>query len=64
MTCLISPSPINPEELSFRIQRIEPDNRILQTLEAMMTISSAIAAYEVLVELWPKDLRITLQAQR
>jgi hypothetical protein len=51
----------NPEELSFCIQQVEPDDRILQTLGASVTISSAIAAFEVLVEQWPKDRRITLQ---
>jgi hypothetical protein len=50
-----------PEELSFCIQQVEPDDRILQTLGATVTISSAIAAFEVLVEQWPKDRRITLQ---
>jgi hypothetical protein len=39
-----------PEELSFCIQQVEPDDRILQTLGATVTISSAIAAFEVLVE--------------
>jgi hypothetical protein len=51
----------NPEELSFCIHQIEPDDRILRTLGATVTISSAIAAYEVLVEQWPKSRRITLQ---
>jgi hypothetical protein len=51
----------NPDELSFCIHQVEPDDRILQTLGATVTISSAIAAFEVLVEQWPKDRRITLQ---
>ena len=51
----------NPEELSFCIHQIEPDNRILTILDATVTISSAIAAFEVRVEQWPKDRRITLQ---
>jgi hypothetical protein len=51
----------NPEELVFCIHQIEPDERILKTLGATMTISSAIAAYEILVQQWPSDRRITLQ---
>ena len=51
----------NPDELSFCIHQVEPVDRILQTLGATVTISSAIAAFEVLVEQWPKDRRITLQ---
>lgn len=51
----------NPDELAFCIHQIEPDDQILQTLGATVTISSAIAAFDVLVEQWPKDRRITLQ---
>jgi hypothetical protein len=51
----------NPEELTFCILQVEPDEHIIRTLGATMTISSAIAAYEVLVQQWPKDERITLQ---